>query len=105
MKAQRTPAILLVDDERRSLEAMEMALEDDFEIFTAISAEEALRVLEDEWIQVVFCDQRMPGMTGVELLTRMRDQWPETVRRRSLRSPTSSLSRATASAREHCSSR
>ena len=80
MSAARNPAILLVDDERRSLQAMEMALEDEFEVFTAISAEEALQILEDEWIQVVFCDQRMPGMTGVELLSRMRQDWPETIR-------------------------
>jgi two-component system response regulator HupR/HoxA len=80
MNAARSPSILLVDDERRSLDAMEMALEDEFEVFTAQSAEEALRILEDEWIQVVLCDQRMPGMTGVELLTRMRARWPETIR-------------------------
>ncbi len=80
MNAARNPAILLVDDERRSLDAMEMALEDEFEVFTAESAEQALQVLADEYIQVVFCDQRMPGMSGVELLTRMREQWPETIR-------------------------
>lgn len=80
MNAARSPAVLLIDDERRSLEAMEMALEDEFEVFAASSAEEALKVLEDEWIQVVLCDQRMPGMTGVELLTEMRARWPETIR-------------------------
>lgn len=80
MSTPRDPAILIVDDEPRSLDAMEMALEDDFEVFTALSSEAALKVLEEEWIQVVLCDQRMPGMTGVELLTRMRERWPETIR-------------------------
>lgn len=80
MSPARSPAILLVDDEQRSLDAMEMALEDAFEVFTALSAQEALKILEDEWIQVVLCDQRMPDITGVELLTKMRQGWPETLR-------------------------
>ena len=80
MSAARPPSVLLVDDEPRSLDAMEMALEDEFEIFRAASAEEALEILAEEWIQVVFCDQRMPGMTGVALLSQMRERWPETIR-------------------------
>lgn len=74
------PAILLVDDEPHSLSAMTMALEDEFDILTAGNVEDALRVMEDEWVQVIFCDQRMPGRTGVEFLTEVRDRWPETVR-------------------------
>lgn len=80
MNAARPPSILLVDDEPRSLDAMEMALEDEFEIFRAGSADDALAVMEEEWIQVVFCDQRMPGTTGVELLSQLRERWPETIR-------------------------
>ncbi len=74
------PAILLVDDEAHSLTSMRLALEDEFEIFEADSAESAWRILEDEWIQVIFCDQRMPGQSGVEFLSEVRDRWPETVR-------------------------
>jgi two-component system response regulator HupR/HoxA len=80
MVSTRNPSILLVDDERRSLDAMRMALEEEFEIFTALSGEAALNILAEEWIQVVFCDQRMAGMKGVELLTLMRERWPETLR-------------------------
>lgn len=80
MSAARTPAVLLVDDEQRSLDTMEMALEDEFTIFTATSAEAAQQILRDEWIQVILCDQRMPGISGVELLTEVRERWPETVR-------------------------
>ncbi|KEO55987.1 sigma-54-dependent transcriptional regulator [Thioclava pacifica] len=75
-----TPAILLVDDEPHSLQSMRMALEDEFEILTASGAEEAMGVLEEEWVQVIFCDQRMPGRSGVEFLTEVRERWPETVR-------------------------
>ncbi|MCC5992969.1 MAG: sigma-54-dependent Fis family transcriptional regulator [Rhodobacteraceae bacterium] len=74
------PSILLVDDEPHSLASMRMALEDDFDILTADSAEQAVMLLQDEWVQVIFCDQRMPGRTGVQLLTEVRERWPEIVR-------------------------
>lgn len=78
--ASPRPAILLVDDEPHSLSAMKMALEDEFDILTAPDAAAALAVLEAEWVQVIFCDQRMPGRTGVEFLTEVRERWPECVR-------------------------
>lgn len=80
MTRSARPSILVVDDEPHSLASMRMALEDEFDILTATSAEGALRILSDEWVQVVFCDQRMPGKTGVQLLTEMRERWPEIVR-------------------------
>ncbi|MDE3028179.1 MAG: response regulator, partial [Paracoccaceae bacterium] len=78
--ASARPAILLVDDEPHSLSAMKMALEDDFDILTAPDTDAAARLLEEEWVQVVICDQRMPGRAGVEFLTDVRERWPETVR-------------------------
>lgn len=78
--ASARPAILLVDDEPHSLSAMRMALEDEFDILTAPDAAAAERLLEEEWVQVIFCDQRMPGRSGVEFLTEVRERWPETVR-------------------------
>ena len=74
------PTILLVDDEPHSLASMRMALEDDFDCLTATDAEKAMRLMEEHFVQVIFCDQRMPGRTGVELLSDIRERWPETVR-------------------------
>lgn len=74
------PSILLVDDEPHSLASMRMALEDDFEVLTADSAGQAMTLLQDEWVQVIFCDQRMPGRTGVQFLTEVREHWPDIVR-------------------------
>ena len=73
-------AVLVVDDEVRSLEAIERTLEEDFTIFTASNAEDALAVLRREFIAIVLCDQRMPGMSGVEFLKRVRAEWPDVVR-------------------------
>ncbi|MCB6182392.1 sigma-54 dependent transcriptional regulator [Leeia sp. TBRC 13508] len=74
------PAVLLVDDEPRSLEALVRTLEDDFVLFTAGSAAEALSILSSEFIQVIVSDQRMPDRTGVEFLQQVREEYPAIVR-------------------------
>ncbi|MGB5199558.1 MAG: sigma-54 dependent transcriptional regulator [Sedimenticolaceae bacterium] len=74
------PTVLVIDDEPRSLETLRRTLEEEFEVLTAESAVEAERLLETEWVQAVLCDQRMPGESGVEFLSRVRERWPEVVR-------------------------
>ncbi len=74
------PTVLLVDDEPLSLETMARTLEEELEVRTATNARDALRILEEDWIQVVVCDQRMPDVTGVELLAQVRVRWPEVAR-------------------------
>ncbi len=74
------PTVLVIDDEVRSVEALERILEDDFDVKKATSFPEAEAILADEAIQVVLCDQRMPGMTGVEFLKTVRERWPDVVR-------------------------
>ncbi|MDJ0630444.1 MAG: sigma-54 dependent transcriptional regulator [Rhodobacter sp.] len=80
MASRALPTILVVDDEPHSVAAMRMALEDDFVVLEALNAAEAWALMEEHWVQVVISDQRMPGKSGVELLTEIRDRWPETVR-------------------------
>ncbi len=53
------PSVLVIDDEVRSVEALERILEDDFDVKKATSIEEAEAILADEAIQVVLCDQRL----------------------------------------------
>ncbi len=80
MSARALPTILLVDDEPHSVASMRMALEDDFAVLETATADQALSLMEEHWVQVIISDQRMPGKTGIELLTEVRDRWPETVR-------------------------
>jgi two-component system response regulator HupR/HoxA len=80
MKSRAPLAVLVVDDEQRSLETLRRTLEEDFTVFTAISAEEGEVIMAREFVHIVLCDQRMPGMQGVEFLRRVRSQWPDTVR-------------------------
>jgi len=80
MTGRPLPAILVVDDEVRSVEALRRTLEDDFEVYMATSGVEALAILESQWIQLVLCDQRMQGMSGVDVLSEVRRRWPEVLR-------------------------
>ena len=72
--------VLIVDDDVRALESLERVLIEEFDVRTARSAAEALKVLKTDWVQVVLCDQRMPGTTGVEFLKDVRRRWPDVVR-------------------------
>jgi two-component system response regulator HupR/HoxA len=72
--------VLVVDDEVRSIEAIQRVLSDEFEVIGARNAREAEEVLEGEMVQVILCDQRMPGQSGVDFLKRVRELWPDTIR-------------------------
>jgi len=72
--------VLCVDDEIRSLETLERTLDEDFDVLTASSAEQALELLGQHRVHAVLCDQRMPGQTGVEFLIQVREQFPHTAR-------------------------
>jgi len=74
------PTILIVDDEVRSLETLQRILEDDFDIKIASGIDDAKRILQQEWVQIILCDQRMPEITGVEFLKHVREQWPDVIR-------------------------
>ncbi|GAA4500974.1 sigma 54-interacting transcriptional regulator [Gluconacetobacter tumulicola] len=74
------PSILVIDDEPRSVEVMARILREEFDVHVASGAAEARGILEANWIQAIFCDQRMPGMTGVQFLSEVRDRWPDIVR-------------------------
>ena len=65
-------SVLLVDDEPQVLVALEDLLSEEFTVLKTVSPEAALELAEHEKdIAVVVSDQRMPGMNGDELLTRM----------------------------------
>ncbi len=64
--------ILYVDDEPENLRIFELAFRRDFSIITAPSGEEGLELINTTPVALVLSDHRMPGMTGVEFLTRVR---------------------------------
>ena len=73
--------VLLVDDEFEVLAVLEALLDDDWDVHTAQSGKAALDLLESEpSIQLVITDQRMPEMTGVELLQTVAESHPDLYR-------------------------
>jgi response regulator RpfG family c-di-GMP phosphodiesterase len=76
---QRT--LLLVDDEESTRDALRLLLQPDgYRILTAASGAAGLELLAQNEVDVILSDQRMPGMTGVEFLRRVKIMHPQTVR-------------------------
>jgi DNA-binding NtrC family response regulator len=71
--------ILIVDDEEDNLDAFRFNFRKTFDILTASGGAEALQILAEKDVAVVVTDQRMPKMTGVELLREVRQRQPECV--------------------------
>ena len=72
--------ILFVDDEKRVLNAMRGLFRRDYELFLANSGSDAMSIIDDNDIDVIVADQRMPGMTGIEVLAQIKKRSPRTVR-------------------------
>jgi len=72
--------ILVVDDESRIIRTLGRLLRPHYQTFLANSGEEALDILRNNRIHVIVSDQRMPEMTGVELLSRVKQLSPNTTR-------------------------
>ena len=74
------PAILYVDDEQANLIVFKKAFETEFLVKTCASAQEALAIVEKEHFPLIVSDQRMPGMTGIELCEKLVLASPQSVR-------------------------
>lgn len=76
-----TRKVLLVDDEENVLLALARNFRRDFEMETALGPQAALSMIHDRGpYAVVVSDLRMPDMDGLQLLSEVRKQWPDTVR-------------------------
>jgi two-component system response regulator HupR/HoxA len=68
----RRHGLLIVDDEKEILRSLTLTFEEDYQVYTASSGIEALKLLEiKDDISLVMADQRMPEMSGVELLQKV----------------------------------
>ena len=72
--------ILAVDDEPANLRLLERLLRNHYKVVTATSGEQALGILSHAKVSLIITDQRMPGMTGTELLRKSRTLDPDMVR-------------------------
>ena len=79
--AKQRPTLLIVDDEAQILSALERSLRrEDYEIVAVESAAAALRILGERCVDAILSDQKMPGMSGVQLLARAAEMRPDIVR-------------------------
>jgi signal transduction histidine kinase len=77
---RRRHSILIVDDEPDVVQSVKDLLRLDYDVYGATKAAEGLKILEERPIDVVMSDQRMPEMTGVEFLQRVKDPHPDATR-------------------------
>lgn len=72
--------LLVVDDEAANLRALQRLFREDYEVLTALSGADALQLLGQHDVALLITDQRMPEMTGIELLKRTVPLRPRMVR-------------------------
>src|SRR5262249_9605468 len=72
--------ILFVDDEERIVAALRSVFRSNYHVFTAVNGPEALEFVKKFRPHVIVSDQRMPAMTGVQLLRQVKEASPNTVR-------------------------
>lgn len=73
-------SILIVDDNLNVLDVLKRILESEYNVFSCVNGERALKVMEEKDIALVIADHRMPGMKGAELLKEVWEKYPNTVR-------------------------
>ncbi len=72
--------ILVVDDEVANLRLLKRVLNKDYDVLEAASGKEGLELLKNETVSLIITDQRMPGMTGVEMLEESLSVSPEAIK-------------------------
>ena len=79
----RVPAkytLLIVDDEPDVCDSVHDLLRREFRVLKAHSGQEGFRLMQEEEVHIIMTDQRMPQVSGVELLTRVKAKNPQAVR-------------------------
>ncbi|GAA4467955.1 hypothetical protein GCM10023093_24640 [Nemorincola caseinilytica] len=71
---------MYVDDEMNNLISFKAVFRIKYNILTAISGEEAIKILKNNMVNIIITDQRMPQMTGVEFLESILDEFPDPIR-------------------------
>ena len=73
-------ALLYVDDEENNLISFKATFRFKYNVTTALSAAEAMEILEKKSMEIIITDQRMPNMTGIEFLEKVLEKYPDPMR-------------------------
>jgi signal transduction histidine kinase len=80
MDSNRRHSLLIVDDEPDVLDSLRHLFHRRYEVMIADNGPDAIRILESREVHIILSDQRMPGMTGDELLHRAQQIQPDAIR-------------------------
>jgi DNA-binding NtrC family response regulator len=80
MATTKKHTLLVVDDEADVGDSVQALLRREFNVLRARSAEEGLKLMRDNVVHIIMTDQRMPKVTGVELLKSIRAGHPQAIR-------------------------
>jgi len=72
--------ILYLDDEEQNLHSFQAMFRREFEVFTTVAPSEAVKILAQQDIHIVFSDQKMPELSGVEFFEMIQSDFPEPIR-------------------------
>ncbi|MGF7230635.1 response regulator [Arachidicoccus sp.] len=72
--------VLYVDDEQDNLFSFKATFRIKYNVLIASNGDDALKLMESNPVYIIISDQRMPQMTGVELLEKVQNSYPDTVR-------------------------
>lgn len=78
--ARTKHCLLIVDDEPNVCDSVHDLLRREFRVLKAHSADEGCRLMQQEEVHIVMSDQRMPQISGVELLTKVKSRYPQAIR-------------------------
>ena len=73
-------SVLYIDDEAHNLVSFKASFRRTFNVYTAESAEEGGKILDENKIHVILSDQRMPKMTGIEFFESIKESHPDPIR-------------------------
>jgi response regulator RpfG family c-di-GMP phosphodiesterase len=79
-QADRKLTLMIVDDEEQILKMLARLFRSEFRVVTANGGQEGLKKFDEERPELVLSDQRMAGMTGIEMLKAIAEKEPGTVR-------------------------
>ena len=80
MKVVEKHCLLVVDDEPNVCDSVHDLLRRRYRVLKAHSAEEGCQMMQEEEVHIIMTDQRMPEITGVELLSKVKAKYPQAVR-------------------------
>ena len=80
MSTPEKPCLLVVDDEPEVCDSVSHLLYRNYRVLRAHSAAEAVELLSQHAVEIIMTDQRMPEITGIEMLQKIKSQYPEAIR-------------------------